>query len=171
MCYSLYLILLTICNRKTYFNCLSSANLLSRVYGSVRINCVLVAGRMSPVARKGKETYLSNEKEKCSSEHFCLISNIYSEGQKNSIYKKIIYLLGQVCVFSLPMVYVYANLWKYILLFTNENILLGSQVQKDKYQIWVAKLPTILQTDIKDNPWLSSFIFKIKINFQVYCIV
>lgn len=68
------------------------------------------------------------------------------------------------------MVYVYANLWRYILLITNEMILLGSQVQKDKYQVSEATLPTVLQTEIKSNPWLSSITFKIQINFQVHCI-
>lgn len=43
------------------------------------------------------------------------------------------------------MVYVYANLWRYILLITNEMILLGSQVQEDKYLISVATFPTVLQ--------------------------
>lgn len=68
------------------------------------------------------------------------------------------------------MVYIYANSWRYILLITNEMILLGSQVQEDKYQISVATLPAVSQTEIKDNPWLNSITFKIKINFQVHCI-
>jgi hypothetical protein len=53
-------------------------------------------------------------------------------------------------------------------LIINEIILLGSQVQKDKYQISVAILPTVLQTEIKDNSQLNKIAFKITTNFQVY---
>lgn len=49
-------------------------------------------------------------------------------------------------------------------------ILLGSEVQEDKYQISVATLPAVLQIEIKDNPWLNSITFLIKINSEEHCI-
>lgn len=49
-------------------------------------------------------------------------------------------------------------------------ILLGSEVQEDKYQISVVTLPAVLQTEIKDNPWLNSITFLIKINSEEHWI-
>lgn len=76
--------------------------------------------------------------------------SIYPKKKKRSSLRPTIF--GQACSFNLSMVYEYEIVNVNSVDCKNEMILLGSEVQEDKYQISVVTLPAVLQTEIKDNP-------------------